>query len=489
MRVGIDFGTTRTVVAVADRGNYPVIAMRDAWGDSHDYLPSAVALRDDEITAGWEALTGDGATLARSFKRLLADPSVNGRTPVRMGEYSRPLYEVLSAYADEVARQIRRYQEEIGDTSTIQAVLGVPANASSAQRLLTLDAFMRAGIGVLAMVNEPSAAAFEYTHRHPRTLNSKRSSILVYDLGGGTFDTSLVHIDGTAHTVVSARGISRLGGDDFDEILLTMALKAADREGDAFGYRMRSKLLDEARSAKEQLKPQSKRLVLDLGGDVTFIDVNDFYDEIRPLIARTIDSMAQLIGYEDSLTDTDIAGIYLVGGSSALPVVPRMLRERYARRVHRSPIPGASTAVGLAIAADPSTDFNLVDRTARGIGVFRERDAGEGVTFDPLVGLDTQPDDDGIIRVTRRYRAAHNVGVFRFVEYTELNENGEPGDMALLKEVIVPFEAGLSARPDLSSIVVERRDHGPEVVEKIRINADGIARVSIELPETGLVVG
>ena len=151
-------------------------------------------------------------------------------------------------------------------------------------------------------------------------------------------------------------------------------------------------------------------------------------------------------------------------------------------------MPGASTAVGLAIAADPGTDMNLHDKRARGIGVFRERDSGNAVAFDPLVTVDSEPDDDGVIRIQRRYRAAHNVGVFRFVEFTAIDGEGHPGDVSLLSEIAVPFERGLPAGRDLSRVPVERRDHGPEVIEKIRVSSDGIASITIEVPEIGLTV-
>ncbi|MDR7330051.1 Hsp70 family protein [Corynebacterium guangdongense] len=491
MRFGIDFGTTRTVIAAVDRGNYPVLGCEDAHGDYHDYIPSVVAIDEangGKLVAGWEAAALEGADFARSFKRLLGAEDVTASTPVRIGLESRPLSEVLLAIAQEAARTIRQYQNDLGETGGIMAMLGVPANASSAQRLLTIDAFTRAGIGVLGLVNEPSAAAFEYTHRHGRTLNSRRQSILVYDLGGGTFDVSLVTIEAAEHRVTNSRGVSRLGGDDFDAVLLDLALEKIGSADVALGDRVQRRLLDEARSAKERLRPQTRRMILELGGQDAIVSTEEFYGRAEPLVEQTMEVLAEVIGHEESLTDTDIAGIYLVGGGSQLPLVPRVVRERYSRRVHRSPMPGASTAVGLAIAADPGTDMNLHDKRARGIGVFRERDSGNAVAFDPLVTVDSEPDDDGVIRIQRRYRAAHNVGIFRFVEFTAIDGEGHPGDVSLLSEIAVPFERGLPAGRDLSRVPVERRDHGPEVIEKIRVSSDGIASITIEVPEIGLTV-
>src|SRR5207248_9704273 len=96
----------------------------------------------------------------------------------------------------------------------------VPANAPSAQRILTVDAFRRAGFDVVALLNEPSAAGFEYAHRFRETVTSKREYVLVYDLGGGTFDASLIKMEGRANEVVTSSGVAWLGGDDFDEAIL-----------------------------------------------------------------------------------------------------------------------------------------------------------------------------------------------------------------------------------------------------------------------------
>ncbi len=487
MRFGIDFGTTRTVIAAVDRGNYPVVNVMDTDGDSREFIPSVVALDGERLVGGWEALAVGGPTLTRSFKRLLTSHTVTAETPVGLGKEERPLGEVLKAFADGVVKQLR---EHAGDED-IELVLGVPANARSAQRLLTLDAFTRAGATVLGMVHEPSAAAFEYTHRHARTLTARRSSIIVYDLGGGTFDVTLMRLDGPEHIVETSLGISRLGGDDFDEVLADLALATAGRADDVFGRRARQSLLDEARTAKEQLKPQSRRIVMELGDDDVIVPVPEYYTSVTPLVEQTLAAMQPLVGVEESLTDTDIAGVYLVGGASALPLVPRMLRERFGRRVHRSPLPTASTAVGLAIAADPDSLYHLRDRLSRGIGVFRECDAGAAVSFDALVGPDAQAGADDTITVTRRYRAAHNVGWFRYVEYSALeSDTGQPGDLALLAEVIVPFDPALRSLSDadLATVPVERREDGPEVVETVTIDPNGIASISIRCPEDGYEV-
>lgn len=478
MRFGIDFGTTRTVVAAVDRGNYPVVNFADKFGDPHEFIPSVVALQGEDIVAGWEAQALDSPTLVRSFKRFLTSSKVTAATPLRMGENTRTVGQVMQAFAKHVVTEL----EQFANGEPIEVVLGIPANARSAQRLLTLDAFNRAGAQVVAMVNEPSAAAFEYSHRYSQTFNSQRSRVIVYDLGGGTFDVTLMHINGRSHEVETSFGISRLGGDDFDDALVKLALESTGRGDDAFGRRAWQKLVDEARTAKEQLKPQSRRLILEVGEDDVIVAVPDFYKAVTPLVEQTLEAMLPLVGSSGSLTDTDIAGIYLVGGASALPLVPRLLREKFGRRIHRSPLPTASTAVGLAIAADPESSYLLSDRLSRGIGVFRETDGGAQVTFDKLVGPEAKAEEGNTIAVERHYHAAHNVGWFRFVEYSAQAANDvEPGDFTLLAEVAVPFDPALRKLDpeELAKVPVTRGEFGIDVTETVTIDANGIAAIHI----------
>lgn len=545
MRLGIDFGTTRTLAALVDRGNYPVIGVEDALGDPHEHIPTVVAIDGERLVCGWDALAAPGAR-ARSFKRLLAAADATAATPVPIGDAVRPLGEVLAAFAAHVVAQLRghplvREREAAGD-GELEAVVGVPANAGSAQRLLTLDAFARVGVHVLALVNEPSAAAFEYSHRHARTLNSRRTDVVVYDLGGGTFDASLVRIDGAEHEVRATSGDPHLGGDDFDERLVELALaaeasgataaggasgagagdacaasaagagdatrasdpSAGERLTDALPAAERAELLEQARVAKERLTPQTRRLLLERGDDDVIVPAADFYAAVTPLVERTIavmaPSMAAVGAAADHLSDSDIAGIYLVGGASALPLVPRLLRERFGRRVHRSPYPAASTAIGLAIAADANSDYWLRDRSSRGIGVFREREGGRAVAFDVLVEAG---DAVAGATVTREYRAAHNVGWFRFVEFTRTaaepaadpgaaepaaSDPADIGNLTTLAEVVVPFTAALAEadKETLTTTPVTRSDDGPLVREEIAIDANGVVTITHSIPALGV---
>lgn len=488
--LGIDLGTTRTVVALADRGNYPVVTFTDVDGDEHDFVPSLTALVDGRLVHGFEARAAarEGAPLLRSLKRVLGRPDVTAATPVRLGDTEMPVMDVLVSYLE----ALRALLVDSGALNGADAgsadsrvVVAVPAHAYGAQRMLTLDAFRAAGFHVTALVNEPSAAGFEYTHRKASTLSSRRTRVLVYDLGGGTFDTSLVDARGSEHEVLASRGLPDLGGDDVDLLLAQMVLEAAGlREEDLSGAEA-DELLDQCREAKEALAPQTRRIAVSVGEHDVLLPVAALYERCAGLLSRSLEEMEPLVATLDN-GDADlsaVAGIYLVGGASCLPLVPRMLRERFGSRVHRSPYPGASTAIGLAIAADRESSVHLTERLARGLGVFREADGGARTTFDVLLAPGSVHEDRagtaGTV-VVREYPAAHNIGWFRFVECAGVDESGEPrGGMTPACDVIFPFDRGLRGTEDLASVPVHRLDHGPRVQERYEVDADGLVRVTL----------
>jgi len=499
MRLGIDFGTTRTIVAQVDRGNYPVVTFFDTEGDPHDYFPSVVACRDGILLFGFEAqaAAADGAPLLRSVKRTLAAPDVTMDTPVRIGSHSFAVAQVISGFLAAVREALTtassltaRGLAADAAGATLSAVVAVPAHAHGTQRFLTLDAFRRAGFTVLAMMNEPSAAGFEYTHRQGRTLNSKRTRVIVYDLGGGTFDASLIRGDGTDHEVLGSLGLNHLGGDDFDHALAETAIGLAGVAHNSLNDAAYALLLDECREVKEHLSPQTKRLVVDVADLPVTVPVADFAAASTPLVEATIEAMRPLIGGLDSDAPelTDVAGIYLVGGASTLPLVSRLLKARFGRRVFRSPYPAASTAIGLAIAADPDAGYSLTDRLSRGFGVFREASAGRSLHFDEIITRDEALSATRDVVITRRYPAAHNIGWFRFVEYSALDASGQPkGDLVPFAEVVFPFDPHLETldEPTLRGHTVSRIGHGPMIEERYAVDRYGIVSVTITNLDTG----
>lgn len=515
MRLGVDFGTTRTVVAAVDRGNYPIVSFTDTHGDAVDHFPSVVARTDAGLVYGFEAVAqaASGAPALRSMKRHLDGSALGPDSTITIGGTAVGLVDVVAGYLTALQHALRTASTVAEDLAPgpIPAAVAVPAHAHGAQRFWTIEAFARAGFEVTRLVNEPSAAAFEYTHRQGRTLNSRRRSIVVYDLGGGTFDASRVTVDGADHEITASIGLNRLGGDDFDRLLAELVVASRGSNLGALAPAEQDRLLDDAREAKERIAPQSKHIVVELGGDPVQVAVRDFYDLASDLVELTMAAMEPLTEELRDGSRSDIAGIYLVGGATALPLVPRLLREHFGHRVHRSGNPTASTAVGLAIAADPDSGYRLSDQLSRGVGVFREVDAGRAPAFDEIfgpgqrMGVDADGHGSDTVTVRRRYRPAHNVGWFRFIEYRPdpdgldspgpggsegIAAHGPGGDLIPFGDLIMPFDPELEGLDDaaLRAVPVERcwpDGAGPQVEETSTIDRHGIITVTIRNLETG----
>ena len=506
MRFGIDFGTTRTVVALADRGNYPVAGFETAQGDALDHYPTVVAEHEGALLYGLDALEAEGATVVRSFKRLLSAPRVAPDDPVRIGDVEVSVLGLVTGFFAALKRDLcERSTLPPTDDGPHKAIIATPANAHSAQRFITLEAARAAGFEVVAMMNEPSAAGVEYAQRHQRTLSSRRELVVVYDLGGGTFDASLVSMEKQTHDVLDSAGIKRLGGDDFDRVLMDVALEMSDVDVGALAERDVAALLDHCRDQKERLHPSSRKVVIEIGacleeatrerlgiGDdlSTVMRVDRFYEACEPLVAQTMEVLARVLpgDLDDDALDR-IAGVYVVGGASALPVVARSLREWFGRRVRRSPYPSASTAIGLAIAFDDANDVHVTERLSRNFGVFREAWAGAEVAFDKLLDRDALvPAKNGAASdLVRRYRPTHNVGHFRYVECGWLDEEGAPaGDITPYGDVYFPFDESLRHGVALDRVKVERTEtEGPRIEERYAIDALGVVSVTIRDLDSG----
>lgn len=496
MRLGIDFGTTHTVVAHADRGNFPVLSFESPDGDVVDHVPTIAAWHDNTLCFGLDArdalLKDPSVAALRSFKRVLSDPGVTAHTKVRIGPIELPVLDVATRFLQHVAKAIRVATEE--PEETLEAVVAVPANAFGAQRFLTLDAFRRAGFHVVSLVNEPSAAGFEYVHRHPTTISAKRTSVVVYDMGGGTFDASLVRVSDTAHEVVTTAGINDLGGDDFDRVLLDLVLRKLRVPPTSLEPLQLARLQERCREAKEKLGINSKRVQVDiegidgLVGEECSLAAQDYYDACEPLVRRSIEIMAPVLdaaNFADPENDA-LAGVYVVGGGSALPGVARALRDQFGRRLHRSPYPAAATAIGLAISADDSAAPPLQDRLARHFGVFREGESGTRITFDRIFEKDLPlPRQGEVASFKRSYRPAHNIGNMRFVECQALDANGAPSGVVMpFADVLVPYDRALRGDADLRLVAVERIANAGLIEERYDLDADGLIAVTVTDLET-----
>jgi len=491
MRLGIDFGTTHTVVAAVDRGNYPVVSFEHT-----DFIPSIAAAREDgtlRFGAQAAAVTHDPAwTVLRSFKRLLNE--AGPATEVVIGPRTIRLVELLGGFLSHVREELSlRSNAHPRKRDPLQVAASVPANASSGQRILTVDGFRRAGFDVVALLNEPSAAAFEYAHRFRETVTSKREYVLVYDLGGGTFDVSLIKMERRANEVVTSSGIARLGGDDFDEAILRLV---ESKVGPVAPPRDRQLVLEECRIQKESVNANTRKFVIDLTAmgrrEPLVLPADEVYAACAPLVDQTLDAIEPVMRdsrrANEEVDWNELAGIYVVGGASAFPPVYRLLREKFgAHRVRRSPHPFGSTGIGLAITLDDRAGYTLTERLTRHFGVFREESAGEEVSFDVLLPKDTRLPSPGEapLTVTRRYRAAHNLGHFRFVECARIESGRPEGNLALWDEVLFPFDPRLRGVRDLASVPVSRLGEGPHVEETVRCDAAGELEVQLRVLEDG----
>jgi molecular chaperone DnaK (HSP70) len=492
MRIGIDFGTTRIVVAGADRGNYPLVNFEAPDGRVRDWYPSLLAVSKEKRAYGWEALEQQGKpgwTVVRSLKRKLKNAGPCSTIDIAGQRLN------VSLLMTEMMTALRRDLMEkstlgAGKYDRLQIMLGVPANANSNQRFLAQEAARGAGFEVLGLLNEPSAAAVEFAFRNSGDRKNRvKGGLLVYDLGGGTFDVSLVALGEAERSVIASDGVPDLGGDDFDEILAVLALaeagKPAQTEESLTGAEWYL-LFDECREKKESLNSNSRKITIDLervrkDWKEVSISVDAFYERCRPLVEasrRVVEAL--LAAHPDHAIDT----LYLTGGGSELPPVARVLRETFGRRVQRSAYMRSATAIGLAIRAEGHENRPLRDQFTKNFGVWREADDGRNVVFDVIFprGVKLPSRGEEPLRMLRSYRPAHNIGYFRYLECVHLGANDQPeGEISNWDEIRVAFDPSLRDSADLTDQPVRPYAPPQELVieEEYTCDANGDVEVKI----------
>jgi molecular chaperone DnaK (HSP70) len=492
MRIGIDFGTTRIVVAGADRGNYPLVNFEAPDGRVRDWYPSLLAVSKEKRAYGWEALEQQGKpgwTVVRSLKRKLKNAGPCSTIDIAGQRLN------VSLLMTEMMTALRRDLMEkstlgAGKYDRLQIMLGVPANANSNQRFLAQEAARGAGFEVLGLLNEPSAAAVEFAFRNSGDRKNRvKDGLLVYDLGGGTFDVSLVALGEAERSVIASDGVPDLGGDDFDEILAVLALaeagKPAQTEESLTGAEWYL-LFDECREKKESLNSNSRKITIDLervrkDWKEVSISVDAFYERCRPLVEasrRVVEAL--LAAHPDHAIDT----LYLTGGGSELPPVARVLRETFGRRVQRSAYMRSATAIGLAIRAEGHENRPLRDQFTKNFGVWREADDGRNVVFDVIFprGVKLPSRGEEPLRMLRSYRPAHNIGYFRYLECVHLGANNQPeGEISNWDEIRVAFDPSLRDSADLTDQPVRPYAPPQELVieEEYTCDANGDVEVKI----------
>ncbi|MFO0686701.1 MAG: Hsp70 family protein [Sandaracinus sp.] len=487
MRLGIDLGTTRTVVAAVQGGSYP-LASFEAEGAVREWIPGVAAQIDGAIAFGWEAVAraSEAQGVVRSIKRAVADVAPDD--PISALPSRPTALALMTGFVEHVASAVRASSLDVPAGEPFSAAIAVPANATSRQRWLTIEACRRAGIDVLSVVNEPTAAGIEYAHRHLGALNkrSPKRYVVVYDLGGGTFDTSAISLRGRHFDLLATEGIGRLGGDDFDDALLALALARGGIDASSLTSVDRARLADAARAAKEAMTTSSRNVMLDVGTVIPdaapiVLPATEVLAACEPLVERTIATVDRLfaslpahgIDPEDA---RQLGAVYVVGGGASFAGVIKALRARLGRKVLLAPIPYAATAIGLAVAADPDAGVLVHENVTRHFGVWREAAGGREKIFDPIFDKDaalaaSESESEGERRpervVRRRYRPRHNVGHLRFLECSSLDAQGVPnGELTPWREVCFPYDPALRDRTDLDRAVAPSPALAHEEIEE-----------------------
>jgi len=390
--IGIDLGTTYSLIAYQDRREGRPKCIPGPYGTT--LCPSVVSVDPDgSIIVGQAAqrrlLTQPERTIY-SVKRLMGrgpadvqgelkifpfriDPSSKNVIRVRLGErvFTPP---EISAF---ILRELKMWAEEYFQDSVERAVITVPAYFNDAQRQATRDAGRLAGLEVLRLVNEPTAAALAYGLHE-----QKRGKVAVYDFGGGTFDISILKListtDGDIYQVLSTNGDTHLGGDDIDNALLAVAREEIRAQGvDLAAYPETVQELRKALiTAKHELSSADKTTVkipLPDGG-VYFREISrpEFDRLIRAIVERTMGPVRQALA-DAKLAPAEIEEVVLVGGSTRIPLVRQTVEEFFGRRPHAELNPDEVVALGAAVQADilegGVKDMLLLDVTSLSLGI------------------------------------------------------------------------------------------------------------------------
>lgn len=378
--VGIDLGTTNSLIAALDDGQPWVIP--DEEGDL--LLPSYVGMSDaGQLLVGQTAQRQYAAAPERTVKSIKRQMGTD--YTVTLGDRNYRPQEISAI----ILRSLKQRAEAILEEDVTQAVITVPAYFTDAQRQATKEAGEIAGFEVLQILNEPTAAALVFDIRSEETEN-----VLVYDLGGGTFDVSIVEITDDVTEVLASHGNNRLGGDDFDRQLqrhlADRFLQAHDTEVPNEAA-TQARLLRTAEQTKIALSENAfttvrEPFLVSKGETALHLEVevarDDFENLIKPMLKETLEAIDRALS-DAEMTASDIDRVVLVGGSTCIPLVQQLVEEHLPDAPVTSFEPDLCVGMGAAlqagVLAGEAVESILVDVIPHSLGIAVAMDTPMGL--------------------------------------------------------------------------------------------------------------